>query len=118
MEILKQFGIIIAFAFIGEILHALIPLPVPAGIYGILLLFVFLRKKILHVIQVRETVHFLIETMPIMFVPAAAGLIDAWDLIRPQLIPYLVMIIVSLLVVMVVSGLTTQFIIRHQKKTT
>lgn len=117
MDILRQFGIIIALAFAGEILHVLIPLPIPASIYGILLLFLFLRKKLLHVIQVRETVHFLIETMPIMFVPAAAGLIDAWDLIRPQLIPYLVMIIVSLLVVMVISGLTTQFIIRHQKKT-
>ena len=89
MDILRQFGIIIALAFAGEILH---------------------------VIQVRETVHFLIETMPIMFVPAAAGLIDAWALIRPRLFPYLLIILVRLLVVMVVSGLTTQFIIRHQKK--
>ena len=116
MDILRQFGIIIALAFAGEILHVLIPLPIPASIYGILLLFLFLRKKLLHVIQVRETVHFLIETMPIMFVPAAAGLIDAWALIRPRLFPYLLIILVSLLVVMVVSGLTTQFIIRHQKK--
>ena len=75
MDILRQFGIILALAFVGEILHALLPLPIPASIYGILLLFAMLRFKVLHVVQIRETVTFLIETMPIMFVPAAAGLL-------------------------------------------
>ena len=110
MDILRQFGIILALAFVGEILHALLPLPIPASIYGILLLFV------MHVVQIRETVTFLIETMPIMFVPAAAGLLNAWGIIKPKLIPYLIIIVVGMVVVMVVSGLTTQFIINHQKK--
>ena len=108
MDILRQFGIILALAFVGEILHALLPLPIPASIYGILLLFVMLRFKVLHVV--------LIETMPIMFVPAAAGLLNAWGIIKPKLIPYLIIIVVGMVVVMVVSGLTTQFIINHQKK--
>ena len=112
MDILRQFGIILALAFVGEILHALLPLPIPASIYGILL-----RFKVLHVVQIRETVTFLIETMPIMFVPAAAGLLNAWGIIKPKLIPYLIIIVVGMVVVMVVSGLTTQFIINHQKKT-
>lgn len=116
MDILRQFGIILALAFVGEILHALLPLPIPASIYGILLLFVMLRFKVLHVVQIRETVTFLIETMPIMFVPAAAGLLNAWGIIKPKLIPYLIIIVVGMVVVMVVSGLTTQFIINHQKK--
>lgn len=116
MDILRQFGIILALAFVGEILHALLPLPIPASIYGILLLFVMLRFKVLHVVQIRETVTFLIETMPIMFVSAAAGLLNAWGIIKPKLIPYLIIIVVGMVVVMVVSGLTTQFIINHQKK--
>ena len=114
---MRQFGIILALAFVGEILHALLPLPIPASIYGILLLFVMLRFKVLHVVQIRETVTFLIENMPIMFVPAAAGLLNAWGIIKPKLIPYLIIIVVGMVVVMVVSGLTTQFIINHQKKT-
>ena len=109
MDILRQFGIILALAFVGEILHALLPLPIPASIYGILLLFVMLRFKVLHVVQIRETVTF-------MFVPAAAGLLNAWGIIKPKLIPYLIIIVVGMVVVMVVSGLTTQFIINHQKK--
>lgn len=115
MNILKQFSIIVGLAFCGEILHWLLPLPVPASIYGIILLFILLRTRILHVIDVRETSSFLIETMPVMFIPAAVGLMDSWPIIKASLIPYMTIIVVALIVVMVVSGLTTQFIIRHSK---
>ena len=39
MKYIRQFGIILLITFIGEIMHELIPIPVPAGIYGIVLLF-------------------------------------------------------------------------------
>ena len=39
MRYVKQFGIILLISFLGEVLHALLPLPVPASIYGIVLLF-------------------------------------------------------------------------------
>ena len=111
LPILKQFGIIITLSFIGEVLHSILPLPVPASIYGIILLFICLRSHLLHVIQIRET-----EIMPILFIPAAVGLMDSWSLIQPKLFPYLLIIIIGLVVVMVVSGLTTQCIIRYQNK--
>ena len=116
LPILKQFGIIITLSFIGEVLHSILPLPVPASIYGIILLFICLRSHLLHVIQIRETIYFLIEIMPILFIPAAVGLMDSWSLIQPKLLPSLLIIIIGLVVVMVVSGLTTQCIIRYQNK--
>ena len=116
LPILKQFGIIITLSFIGEVLHSILPLPVPASIYGIILLFICLRSHLLHVIQIRETIYFLIEIMPILFIPAAVGLMDSWSLIQPKLCPYLLIIVIGLVVVMVVSGLTTQCIIRYQNK--
>ena len=45
MKSMKQFAIILMFSFIGEALHALIPMPVPASIYGIILLFLALERK-------------------------------------------------------------------------
>lgn len=54
--------------------------------------------------------------MPILFIPAAVGLMDSWSLIQPKLFPYLLIIVIGLVVVMVVSGLTTQCIIRYQNK--
>ena len=69
MKFLIQFMIIIAFSFLGELLHYFLPLPIPASIYGIVLLFVALELKWVKVKDIRETSSFLIAVMPVMFIP-------------------------------------------------
>ena len=59
MKFIIQFLIIIAFAFVGEVLHAIIPMPVPASIYGIALLFIALTKGWIRVKDIREVSMFL-----------------------------------------------------------
>lgn len=113
MKYLKQFGIIIVISLIGEILNHLLPLPVPASIYGFVLLFLCLQFKIIPLQAVKDVSAFLIEIMPIMFVPAAVGLLDSWDVLRPDWIVYLIITVVSTIVVMGVSGKMTQLVIRH-----
>ncbi len=116
MKYLKQFGIIILISFIGELLHSLIPLPVPASIYGLVLMLLALMSGRLGLDDVKETAAFLIEIMPVMFIPAAVGLMDSWDTIRPQLIPYAVITVVSLVVVMAAAGRVTQAVLRRQRR--
>lgn len=115
MKYLKQFLIILAISFVGEILHMLLPLPIPASIYGILILFTLLETKLLPLRLVKETGDFLIEIMPVMFLPAAVGIIDSWEVIEPSLLAYLTVTIVSTVLVMVVSGSVTQAVLRHKK---
>ena len=116
MKYLKQFVIILLVSFLGEILHYVIPLPVPASIYGILLMLLCLPFRVFAAEEVRETGIFLIEIMPVMFIPAAVGLMESWSVIRPSLLPYIIVIIVSTIIVMAVSGLVTQKIINNSKK--
>lgn len=116
MKLVKQFLIIIAFSFVGEILHALLPLPIPASIYGIALLFAALQSKRLKVSDIAETSAFLIEIMPIMFIPAAVGLLKSWDVVKDSLVSYIVVTVVSTFVVMYAAGAVTQTIIKHGKK--
>ena len=116
MKFVKQFSIILAFAFIGEVLHAAIPLAVPASIYGILLLFLALDRKWLAAGDIREAVGFLIQLMPVLFVPPAVGLMQAWGVLRPDLGAYLVITLVSTALVIVVTGRFTQFILRAQRR--
>lgn len=84
MKFLKQFVIILCISFLGELFHYLIPLPVPASIYGILLMLLCLHFKLFRADEVRETGIFLIEIMPVMFIPAAVGLMVAWEIIKPS----------------------------------
>lgn len=116
MKYLKQIGIILAISFIGEILHALIPLPIPAGIYGIVILFLALETRFLKLDAVRDVSLFLIEIMPVMFIPSAVGLMTAWGIIKDNWLVYIIITVVTTLLVMVVSGWVTQLIIRKTGK--
>ena len=116
MKYLKQFCIIIAISFVGEILNKIVPLPIPASIYGIVILFTLLCTKVIKVSDVNEVSKFLIEIMPIMFVPPAAGLLETWGIVQTGLWQYLLLTVVSTVVVMVVSGLVTQLVIKSGRK--
>lgn len=116
MKYVIQFLIIAAFAFIGELLHWFIPLPIPASIYGIVLLFIALELKWVKVSDIREVSTFLIAVMPIMFIPAAAGLMESWGAVKSSVWEYALITIVSTFVVMGVSGAVTQFVIWRGKK--
>ena len=116
MKVFKQFSIIIAFSFIGEVLHALIPFPIPAGIYGILLLFLALERKILKIEDIEEVSSFLIFIMPLLFVPPAVGLIDAWDELRSSLTAYVTIIVAVTFIVMIATGRITQWFIRRSRR--
>ncbi len=113
MKYVKQFSIILLISFLGEVLNHLIPFPIPASIYGIVILFICLQTKIIPLSAIRETGDFLVQIMPLMFVPAAVGLLNSWDIIQASCLQYLVIILVSTVVVMVVSGKVTQHIVGH-----
>ena len=115
MKFIKQFGIILAVSFLGEILNHLIPLPIPASIYGLILMFLCLTTGLLWVEAVKDTAYYLIEIMPLMFIPTAVGLITSWSVIRENLLAYAVITVVSTVAVMFVSGRVTQAVLRKKK---
>lgn len=116
MKYIIQFLTIAAFAFAGELLHHFIPLPIPASIYGIVLLFIALEFRWVKVSDIRETSSFLIAVMPIMFIPAAVGLMDSWLEVKSSIWAYAAVTVISTFVVMGVSGAVTQGVIRHGRK--
>ena len=116
MKYIKQLLTILLITFLGEILKYLIPVSIPASIYGMVLLFFALEFKIIKVSDIKETASFLIEIMPIMFVPAGVGLLESWEVLQPIWIQVVVITLVSTVLVMAVSGLVTQFVIRRGKK--
>lgn len=54
MKFIRQFLIIILISFAGELLHAILPLPVPASIYGLLILLAGLQTKVIPLKAVDE----------------------------------------------------------------
>lgn len=116
MKYLKQFLIILAISLIGEILKAVLPLPIPASIYGMVLLFIALLSGLIKLDQVRDTGKFLIEIMPVMFVPAGVGLMSSWGVLAPVLLPVSIITVITIFTVMGATGVISQFIIRRSKR--
>ncbi len=100
----------------GEILKAVLPLPIPASIYGMVLLFVALLSGLIKLDQVRDTGKFLIEIMPVMFVPAGVGLMSSWGVLAPVLLPVSIITVITIFTVMGATGVISQFIIRLNKR--
>ena len=115
MKYIRQFLWILLFSFVGEVLKYLIPLPVPASIYGLVLLFVALLSGVIRLEAIREVSQFRIEIMPLMFIPAAVGLLESWDALSGVFWQIMVATVVSTVLVMGVSGVITQWLIRRKE---
>jgi Putative effector of murein hydrolase LrgA len=118
MKYIKQFTLILTISFIGELLKEILPFPIPASIYGMVLLFLCLETGIIRLPSVEETAKYLIEIMPLMFIPAGVGLLESWGILYPILAKTATIIIISTIIVMAVSGKVTQGVIRccgHKK---
>ncbi len=111
MKYVKQFMVILLVSFLGELLKLLFPFPIPGSVYAMVILFMALITGILKLEQVQETALFLIEIMPVLFVPAGVGLMDSWDELQEILLPVIIILLLTTVIVMVAAGWATQGVI-------
>ncbi|RHR55074.1 hypothetical protein DWX10_07190 [Clostridium sp. AF18-27] len=116
MKYVKQVGIIWGFTMAGEILHAILPLPVPSGVYGLFLLLGALMAGWVRLESVEGTGNFLMDTMTLMFIPAMVGLMEYAAQIKEVFVPFMIVIAVSTVAVMVVTGRVAQTVIDLQER--
>jgi len=116
MKYMMQIGLISTIAFIAELLHFLLPLPIPASVYGMAILFLCLCFGIIKIEMVEEVADWILSIMPIFFIAPTVGLIEAFGDIKGQVIPLVLMCFISTIVVTAVTGLIAQGIIRLRKE--
>lgn len=112
MKYLSQFCIILGFTLAGEALQRLLPLPIPASVYGLALLFAALCLGLVKTHQVKDAAGFLISIMPVMFVSPAVGIVENWDLISGQLLPIVLLLAGSTCLTFGISGGITQLLLK------
>lgn len=108
MKYLIQMMIIGGITFIGEMLHVLIPLPVPASVYGMAILFVCLCLHIIREEQIQETAQWLLAVMPVMFIGPGVEIMEHYTKIADSFLPFAAVVLISTVLVMAATGLTVQ----------
>ena len=112
MKYLSQFCVILGFTLAGEALQRLLPLPIPASVWGLALLFIALCAGIVKVEQVKDVSAFLISIMALLFVSPAVGIVENWSLIQPKLLPIFLLLAGSTCLVFGISGRLTQWLLK------
>ncbi len=112
MKYIAQLFIIFMITFTGEILYEFIPLPIPASIYGLLLMLICLTTKVIKPEQVKTAGGFLLDIMPVMFMPAAVGLITIWKDVVHIVVPIIIITLLTTIFVMAATGKMTDFILK------
>ena len=115
MKYLRQLLLILSISFAGEVLKYFLPFPIPASIYGMVILFIGLLTGRIRLEAVKETGKFLIEIMPLMFIPAGVGLMASWGTLKPVLVPVSIITVAVLVIVMAVTGRISQRLIRRER---
>lgn len=116
MKYIYQLAIIFGISFVGELFNALLPLPVPASVYGLVILFTLLCTKIIKLEQVETVSEYMMSIMPIFFIEPTVGIMKSYDLIRGNVITLFAASFLSFAAVMAVTGLVSQAMIRHKKR--
>lgn len=115
MIYVKQFGIVLLFTLLGELLNYLIPLPIPAAIYGLALFFLALSFKIIKPEAIRGISKFLTGILPLLFVAPTVNLIDCLPLLLDNLVVILLIVVLGLVTTFGISGMVTQFLLNRRK---
>jgi len=108
--------ILAAVTFVAELIKFLLPFPVPASIYGLILLFILLKTGVLKLSQIEDVGGLLLELMPLLLVPASVSFLTVLDAIQDMLLPVLIMGFLGTTIVMFVTGRAAQAVIHKQKK--
>lgn len=116
MKLIRQLAIIMTISFMAELLELLLPLPVTASIYGLILMLVALVTRLVPLEKVEKAADFLVELLPILFVPSTVSIIANVDALREMLIPLVVICLVTTVLIMAVTGRTAQGIICLEEK--
>lgn len=115
MKYVFQFLLILLVTFIGEILHALIPLPIPAGIYGLVLMFAALKTRVIPIEKIRDSADFLLDAMPVMFVGPCVGFMTVVQTQGIAVLYISVIAVITTVIVLAVTGRTAQFVLRRTR---
>lgn len=112
MKIIKQIGIVMGLCWISLVMEKLLPFSFPASVIGMILLLICLFTGILKLEHIREKSDFLLSNMAFFFIPAGVSMLNYLDILMENLVPILVISIVSTFVTFIAAALSIRLTLK------
>ncbi|MCL1632589.1 CidA/LrgA family protein [Sporolactobacillus sp. CPB3-1] len=116
LRIVCQICFLYLFALVGNMLSGWFHLPVSGSIIGLFIILGLLHFKVLKLSAVEAGASFLMSEMLLFFIPSAVAIIQYKDEILRHGSQFLVVILLSTITVMTVTGVVAQFSIHKLAK--
>lgn len=104
--------ILYLFALAGNFIAWLFHLPISGSIIGLFIVLILLRFHLLNLSLIENGAAFLMSEMLLFFVPSAVAIIQYKEQILQHGSQFLIVIVLSTITVMVITGLVAQYYIR------
>jgi len=108
MSIIAELALIFGICLAGEGIAALLPVAFPSSVIGLLLLLALLFSGVLKTRHIQRVTEFFMVNMAFVFVPACVSIMAQFDLIRPQLLAFLGICLLTTPLVYCVTAWTVQ----------
>lgn len=112
LKLVLGFGILCVVLALCNLILTLLNFNFPAPIMGIILLAVLLKLNIIKKEWVKDICELFLKYMPLFFVPLFVGIIVYYGMIEENLVPILVNVIVTTSLVIIVSALFVENVIK------
>ena len=116
MKIIKQVGILFGICWISLAVEAVLPIPLPASVIGLVLLLLCLASGLIKIHHIQEKTDFLLGNMAFFFVPAGVSIIRYFDVLRSAAIPIGVICLVTTVLTFGATAWSVQLTVRLMKK--
>ena len=117
MNIMGELALIFGICLVGEGVAALLPVAFPASVISMVLLMVLLLTGVVKDRHIQTASHFLVANMAFFFLPSFVGLLEHIELLKSQLVPLLLIIVLTTPVVYLITGWTVRLLmLRHRSR--
>ena len=117
MNIMGELALIFGICLVGEGVAALLPVAFPASVISMVLLMVLLLTGVVKDRHIQTASHILVANMAFFFLPSFVGLLEHIELLKSQLVPLLLIIMLTTPVVYLVTGWTVRLLmLRHRNR--
>lgn len=116
MKSMTQLALIFSVCLLGEAISSFLPFAFPGTVLSMILLFVLFATKRLKVDKVRPASDFLTQNMAFLLIPPGVGILRSLDVLQKNILPFIVIVLISTIVAFASAAWTVQLLIRLQKR--
>lgn len=115
IKVILQICFLHVFLFLGAALKHFIPLPIPASMFGLFLLFAALCCRVIKLEWIEQGAKWLMAELLLFFIPSAVGIVNYQQIFSVQGLEIVFLIVISTMIVIGITALIAEKIAAKKK---